>query len=120
MEAAVERVGERRRQPRRVDAKDHRITTARVRPGYAARVIDVSAEGALIETAHRLLPGSAIELHLATADDRTVIRARVLRCGVAQLHESGVFYRGAVRFERHLSWLVDTCYLDCASGSEPE
>ena len=37
---------------------------ARLRPGRAARVVDVSAGGALIETDWRLLPGLRVELQV--------------------------------------------------------
>jgi hypothetical protein len=70
-------------------------------------VVDVSPGGALIETAHRLMPGAAIELHLSTTSDRVAIRGRVLRCGVARLHPTSICYRGAIGFDRHLPWYVD-------------
>jgi hypothetical protein len=70
-------------------------------------LIDVSAGGALIESAHRLLPGTKIELHLETHDHRTIVRARVLRCAVVVVHASGISYRGAVCFDRGLAWLVE-------------
>jgi hypothetical protein len=45
----------------RLDALEkHGIVSACVRPGYRARLIDVSAGGALIETSHRLLPGTSV------------------------------------------------------------
>jgi hypothetical protein len=97
-----------RRRGRRLHARDeHGIISARVRPGHDVRVIDVSAGGALVETTHRLLPGAAIDLHLATSESNVAVRGRVLRCAVARLHPTMVAYRGAIGFERHLPWFVE-------------
>jgi hypothetical protein len=76
-----------------------------VRPGHAAIVVDVSADGALIETGHRLLPGTVVVLHLESLDRRESVRGRVLRSAVAALRESGISFRGAVRFESPLTCL---------------
>jgi hypothetical protein len=107
MEPVVGPVADRRRSKRTRHIAEHGILLARVRPGYDASVIDVSAHGALVETAHRLLPGRHIELHLETLEARTAIRGRVLRCAVAGVVAHRVSYRGAVGFDRPLSWLVD-------------
>jgi len=97
-----------RRGMRRLDAReDHGIVSACVRPGSRARLIDVSAGGALIETSHRLLPGTSIELCVETGTDRASIRGQVLRCAVVRVRPTWVCYRGAIRFDRHLPWFVD-------------
>jgi hypothetical protein len=98
---------ERRRTARRSDAGDHGIITARVRPGHQATVIDVSAGGALIETEHRLLPGTSVELQMETTSCRASVRGRVLRCAVSMLQPASVRYRGAIGFERQLSWFSE-------------
>lgn len=98
---------ERRRTRRRYTPEEHGIVSTRVRLGYDVSLIDVSTGGALIETAHRLLPGSSIELHLATREQRAAVRGRVLRCAVTRLRASGVWYRGAIGFEGQLPWFVD-------------
>lgn len=95
-----------RRQTDRRYAADHGIVLARVRPGHDASVVDVSAHGALIEVAHRLFPGRHVELHLETADDRAVIRGRVLRCSVAAVLASRMVYHGAIGFDSPLWWLA--------------
>ena len=96
-----------RRGPRRLEAfEEHRIVSACVRPGHRARVIDVSARGALIETSHRLLPGTSVELQVETGTDRASVRGRVLRCAVVRLRPTWVCYRGAIAFDRHLPWFV--------------
>ena len=98
---------ERRRAIRRSTPAGHRIVLARVRPGRDADVLDISATGALIETAHRLLPGALVDVQLHTAERRTSVRGRVLRCSVAFLSATRVWYRGAIDFDDHLLWLVD-------------
>jgi len=97
-----------RRTARRLDAfEEHRIVSASVRNGDRARLIDVSAGGALIETSQRLLPGSAVELQVDKGADRATVRGRVLRCAVVRLRPTWVCYRGAIAFDRHLPWFVE-------------
>ena len=97
-----------RRGMRRLEAFDeHRIVSALVRPGHRARLIDVSAGGALIETSHRLLPGTSVELQVETGTERASVRGQVLRCAVVRLRPTWVCYRGAIAFDRHLPWFVD-------------
>jgi hypothetical protein len=98
---------DRRLMPRLQRQEDHGIVSAHVRPGHRARLIDVSASGALIETSHRLLPGTLVELHVETGKDRTRVRGRVLRCSVVRVRPTSVCYRGAIAFDRYLHWFVD-------------
>ena len=108
METAVSGDPAERRRTRRLEAFDeHRIVSACVRPGHRARVIDVSASGALIETSHRLLPGTSVELQVETGTHRTSVRGQVLRCAVVRLRPTWVCYRGAIAFDRYLPWFVD-------------
>jgi hypothetical protein len=102
MESAVDAT-ERRQNRRAGDVAEHGIVCARVRPGHAAIVIDVSPEGALIETGHRLLPGTLVVLHFESLTRRESVRGRVLRSTVAGVRASGISYRGAVRFETPLT-----------------
>ena len=97
---------DRRRCRRHQSTAEHAIVAARVRPGRDVSVIDVSASGALIESRHQLLPGSVVELQLETPQRRTAVRGRVLRCAIARLGAASVCYRGAICFERQLSWLA--------------
>ena len=96
-----------RRQARRyLDVDEHGIVSTRVRPGHRAKIVDVSAGGALIETNHRLLPGTSVELQVETSSHRTNVRGRVLRCAIVLVRPSWLCYRGAIGFDRHLPWLV--------------
>ena len=98
---------DRRRTRRLQRTADHGFVTARVWPGCDAVLLDVSAGGALIETSCRLMPGSPIELHLATRDRRTPVRGGVLRCTIVRIFASGVCYRAAIAFDRALPWFPD-------------
>jgi len=88
------------------------IMSVRIRPGHGATVIDVSAGGALIETAVRLLPGAAAELQLETVHRWATLGGRVVRCAVVRLRASSVSYRAAIVFDAPLSEVVD----DLGSG----
>src|SRR4051794_30226975 len=77
-------VHERRREPRRSGINEHGIYSARVRPGIDARLLDISAEGASIESTYRLLPGRRLILQLKFAACGVAIRGSVLRCTVFQ------------------------------------
>ena len=91
-----------------VDA--HGIVSTRVKPGRHARLIDVSAGGALIETSHRLLPGASVELHMESNKRVISIHGRVLRCSVVRVRATFVCYRGAIGFDRHLPWFEASGY----------
>jgi hypothetical protein len=98
---------DRRRARRRRTIHDHGIVSARVRPGREASLLDVSAGGALVETCYRLLPGSPIELHVATNERRASVRGGVLRSAVVGVRATGMCYRSAIGFDHLLSWFVD-------------
>jgi hypothetical protein len=98
---------ERRLAPRRQSVAEHGIVSARVRPGIDASVVDVSAAGALIETSHRLLPGSTVEICFDPDKRRPAVRGKVVRCAVARLGPDQVCYRGAILFDQRLPWIAD-------------
>jgi hypothetical protein len=83
------------------------VLSSRIRPGHDVSLVNVSAKGALIETTHRLLPGSAVELRMAASHGRASVRGRVLRSFVARLRSDCVWYRGAIGFDQCLSWFAD-------------
>ncbi|HMD37501.1 MAG TPA: PilZ domain-containing protein [Vicinamibacterales bacterium] len=106
MDTALNRCYERRHR-RRHRVEDHGIVATLVRPGHCARLINVSAGGALIDTNYRLLPGSSVELHMEAKEGRTTVRGRVTRCAVVRVRANSVCYRGAIAFDRYLPWLQD-------------
>jgi hypothetical protein len=94
-----------RRAFRRAGSTEHRIVDARVRPGHPAAVTDVSPGVALIEVSRRLLPGSVVDLQVDTAQRRSTLRGRVLRCAVVRLRSTSVLYRAAIGFDHQCPWL---------------
>jgi hypothetical protein len=98
---------DRRRQPRRSEVDEHGIHRARVHPGIDVRLLDVSTEGAAIETAHRLLPGRRLTLHLSFATCALAIRSSVVRSVVSHASADRIVYRGALAFEQRLQWIID-------------
>jgi hypothetical protein len=103
MDTLVAAAVDRRLSARRRAADWDGLMRVRVRPGHDASLIDWSADGAAIQTAHRLLPGSVVELQFDSERGRTCARGRVLRCAVVKLEATRITYGGAVCFERPLS-----------------
>jgi hypothetical protein len=81
---------------------------ARIRPGYPADVLDISADGALVDTAHRLRPGTVVDLQVETPAYRAQVRARVVHARVSDLGADRVRYRGGLAFERALDGLASS------------
>jgi hypothetical protein len=100
---------ERRKAVRRTTVEEHGIVQARVRPGHDVALVNVSAAGALLESANQLRPGSIVEVHLSTSARRVSVQGRVLRCSVIRLSAERLWYRGAIGFEHLLPWFVDVC-----------
>ena len=96
---------DRRAAPRSSTPRDHGIVAVKVRLGHEATLRNVSAWGALVETAFRLLPGATIDLHLYTVNARVMVRASVVRSIVSHLDASSVAYCGAVCFHERLTEL---------------
>jgi hypothetical protein len=107
MEGVVTDAADRRRAPRHDGPASHGIVSIQVRPGHRAMLIDICTDGALIETEHRLLPGTHVEVLLERSQYRASMRGRVLRCAVVHVHASSICYRGAIGFDRSLPWFVE-------------
>lgn len=75
---------------------------ARIRSGYPADVLDLSIDGALIDTAQRLRPGTSVDLQIETPSYRAQVRARVVHARVSDLAPDRVRYRGGLAFDRPL------------------
>jgi hypothetical protein len=100
-------IADRRRSPRHHRVEEHGILSTRVRPGHRAMLINISATGALIETHHRLLPGTNVDLHVERNNYRASVRGRVVRCTVVRVRPSSILYRGAIGFDRCLPWFIE-------------
>lgn len=95
---------ERRRHPRGRSVREHGVVTARVRPGIQTTLVDLSANGAALETERRLLPGRFVHIQLAGPRGAFTARAKVLRNAVSYLTAGLIVYRCAVQFDR-LLWI---------------
>ena len=91
---------DRRDATRRKPEADEPLSRVRLRAGRELTVVDVSSGGALVEGPARLLPGTHVDVHIVTADGRTLVRSRVVRAYVHYLDAEIVRYRGAIAFER--------------------
>jgi hypothetical protein len=98
---------ERRRTPRRPVAANEPLSNARLRTGGQLRIVDASSWGALAETAERLLPGRQLDVHVMSAQGRTLVRCRVIRAFVARLTPDSVQFRVALGFDRALDVQVE-------------
>lgn len=96
---------ERRHDRRRSAVEDHGVLSARIVPGHQARLVDISPSGALVDTPLRLLPGTNVEVRLATRHQQIDVRGQVVRCMVTRV--APLVYRGAVRFDRRLQLFED-------------
>jgi hypothetical protein len=103
----IDGIADRRRSPRHYRIEEHGVMSTRVRPGHRAMLINISAGGALIETPHRLLPGSSVDLYVDRNNYRASVRGRVLRSSVIRVHPASIYYRGAIGFDRCLPWFVE-------------
>lgn len=89
-----------RRRNRRESGQDVERIAARVRPGHAVSVVDISLSGALIEGRRPLRPGAHIEVHLRAGAARAALMARVVRCLVSAIDgPDGVLYRSGLSFD---------------------
>jgi hypothetical protein len=89
---------ERRSEPRQpATALD--IERATLRPGCLVAVLDVSANGAQVQSERPLRPGSRVHVRVAARTWTLAVSADVVRCSVWLLQADSVIYRGALRFE---------------------
>lgn len=68
-----------------------------LRPGQAVRLINLSCQGALIDSGAPLRPGARTELMLLGPDLRVRVPGHVARCQIVRLDP--VRYQGAIVFE---------------------
>ena len=90
----------RRLTTRRIPTADEPLSRVKLRGGREMAVCDVSDGGALVEGTTRLHPGTHVDLHIVTAEGRTLVRSRVVRAWICELDAALVRYRIAMAFER--------------------
>jgi len=91
-------VGERRAAPR-LPAAVLEIERATLRPGCLVAVLDLSTNGAHVQSERPLRPGTRIHVRVAARHWTLAVDAAVVRCSVWILQADVVIYRGALRFE---------------------
>ena len=91
---------ERRTITRRVPSPDEPLSRVRLRTGRELVVVNASNTGLLVEGVVRLLPGTHVDVHVVTHEGRVLVRSRIIRAYVCELHADVVRYRGALAFER--------------------
>jgi PilZ domain len=89
---------ERRGEPR-LPAAALQIDRATLRPGCPVDLVDLSANGAQVQSARPLRPGSRIHVRLSSRNRTLAVAALVVRCSVWTLDAEAITYRGALRFE---------------------
>jgi PilZ domain-containing protein len=99
MERTISVGPERRAHPRRPRESTPWCASVLVRPGRAARLIDISDGGALIEIDTPLRPGIHVQVQLMVNDVRVTVAGSVMRCYVAAITADRVGYRGAIAFD---------------------
>ena len=91
-------VSERRREGR-LPREVLEIERATLRPGCLVVVLDLSANGAQVQSERPLRPGSRVHVRVAARRWTLAVAADVVRCSVWLLQADSVIYRGALRFE---------------------
>jgi hypothetical protein len=110
---------DRRRWPRKKPSECPWVIEARLRSGTEVRVVDISNGGVLVEAASQILPGAPVEIYLVAADQRWLVKGRIVRCQVsAIMPECGVRYRAAMAFDEPVSILDElTAKTPCTLSS---
>jgi PilZ domain len=98
---------DRRAVPRFNREADQAVMRIRIRPGYEASMLNISAGGALVEGLCRLMPGSTVDLQITGRTERIALRGLVMRCTISRLWAASIWYCGALAFDRQLPWLPD-------------
>ncbi len=93
---------ERRRARRWAPAAGGPLSWVRLRTGRELIVIDIGVAGVLVEGGARMLPGSWLEVHLATTDGRLLVKGRVVRSHVWRVEPNRIWYRSGLAFADHI------------------
>jgi hypothetical protein len=84
------------------------VSAVRLRTGQAARLINLSASGASIETDAGLTPGSRVDIVMVARDDIRPTRTTVVYARVSRVHPThGARYQIGLRIEgKHLEQIA--------------
>jgi PilZ domain len=87
-----------RRREARYDAMNLPELSARLEPGPAVRLLDISRRGALVESKMLLRPGQPVSLCFVTPDCEVRLTGRAVRTTVSALSETELGYRTGLSF----------------------
>jgi hypothetical protein len=87
-----------RRREVRYDAMKLPQLSARLEPGPAVRLLDISRRGALVESKMLLRPGQRVSLCFVTPDGEVTLTGRAVRTTVSALTETELGYRTGLSF----------------------
>lgn len=91
-------LGERRSHPRYPTSRHGIRVSAKLRAGAVVEVLDVSADGLLIESHTRLAPGAIVDLVLGGGHAPIALRGVIVHSRVSAIRRrSGISYRAGVR-----------------------
>lgn len=89
---------DRRRERRRSAGELPWLWSMKLPSGSDVKVVDISSQGVLLETASKITPGTAIDLRVIGQDTNVCVPARMVRTEVASVDALGVRYRVAAAF----------------------
>ena len=110
---------ERRRASRWTPLAGGPLSWVRLRTGRELIVIDIAVAGVLVEGGARLLPGSWLEVHLATGEGRLLVKGRVVRSHVWRVESNRIWYRSGLAFVEHVGALAPAYQLPSMSSLRP-
>lgn len=94
------------------------ITSMRLSPGDAVKLVNISASGVLVEGKTRFVPGTRVTVHFEGTIKPNQIKARVIRCQVSSIGTGGSLqYQSAIAFEGRMDLPVEDSALPTAAVS---
>jgi hypothetical protein len=88
------------------------ITSMRLSPGDAVRLVNLSASGVLVEGKTRFVPGTRVGVIFEGPKAPATVKGRVVRCQVSAIAGGGSLqYQSAIQFEQKIEVPVDEASL---------
>jgi PilZ domain-containing protein len=88
------------------------ITSMRLSPGDAVRLVNISASGVLVEGKTRFVPGTRVSVIFEGPRAPAAVKGRVVRCQVSAIAGGGSLqYQSAIQFEQKIEVPVDEAAL---------
>ena len=97
----------RRHEPRYPASAVPEITTVRLSGADPVTMIDISANGILVEGKTRLVPGKQVTMELEGTISQKQMKGRVVRCQVSAIVSGSLQYRTALAFAQRLELAIE-------------